>query len=198
MTPSVILLAGPNGAGKTTASKVVLPRLAQVTEFVNADVLAQGLSGFAPEQHAIEAGRVMLARLRELAAQRANFAFEATLASRSFAVWIAELIHRGYDFQLFYFWVPSAEFAIKRVANRVKMGGHSIDPETIRRRYERGLRNFFELYQPLASSWYFYDNTVDSGEVPIASGRGRIVEHVDDPAIWNMLISKYAPKHQAP
>jgi predicted ABC-type ATPase len=138
VNPSVIVLAGPNGAGKTTASRVVLQDLTHVSEFVNADVIAQGLSAFAPENAALEAGRIMLARLHELAANRANFAFETTLASRSFAPWLEGLIGSGYQFHLFFFWLPSPEFSIRRVENRVKMGGHYVDPATIGRRYTGG------------------------------------------------------------
>src|SRR4051812_9569015 len=124
MRPNVIVLAGPNGAGKTTAAKVILPSLVNITEFVNADIISQGLSGFAPENVALEAGRIMLTRLHQLAEQRVSFAFETTLASRSFASWLQKLVGEDYEFRLFFFWVPSAEFSIGRVANRVKLGGH--------------------------------------------------------------------------
>jgi predicted ABC-type ATPase len=191
--PSVIVLGGPNGAGKTTAAKVILQELVSVSEFVNADVIAQGLSGFAPENVALEAGRVMLARLHALAAQRISFAFETTLASRSFAPWIAELIQGGYEFRLFFFWVPSPEFSIQRVANRVKLGGHFVDAETIRRRFHRGLQNFFELYQPLTSDWFLYDNTRGPGESLIARGHGKLVDEVGNEALWNEVRAKYDP-----
>jgi predicted ABC-type ATPase len=191
--PTVIVLAGPNGAGKTTASRVILPNLAELTEFVNADVIAQGLSAFAPENAALEAGRIMLARLHELAGQRADFAFETTLASRSFAPWLKGLVASGYSFRLLYFWVPSPEFSIGRVAARVKLGGHYVDADTIRRRYTRGLTNFFELYQPIATEWFVYDNTVSPGEVLIARGNGRIVEEVGDATLWRRLRTTYDP-----
>jgi predicted ABC-type ATPase len=191
--PTVVVLAGPNGAGKTTASRVILPNLAEITEFVNADVIAQGLSAFAPENAALEAGRVMLSRLYELAAQRSDFAFETTLASRSFAPWLQSLVDDGYQFRLFFFWVPSPEFSISRVANRVKLGGHFVDPDTIRRRYARGLKNFFELYQPIAGEWFVYNNTHSPGELLIARGHGRIVDEILDASLWNELRSKHDP-----
>jgi len=175
MRPNVIVLAGPNGAGKTTAAPEILQATLQIAQFVNADVIAQGLAGFAPESAVIEAGRMMLARLSDLAASRASFAFETTLASRSFAPWIEQLRQEGYLFHLFYFWLPSPEMAIARVAQRVRLGGHFVDDQTVRRRYQRGVQNFFRLYKPLATTWAFYDNAARAGHKLIASGSGRMV-----------------------
>ena len=98
---------------------------------------------------------------------------------------------------MFFFWVPSAEFSIKRVENRVKLGGHYVDPDTIRRRYDRGQRNFFELYQPIAKKWFWYNNTQPPGEVLIASGHGTITDRVDDDSLWTMLRAKYDPTYRA-
>lgn len=151
-TPSIILLAGPNGAGKTTAAPTLLKGTLGIVEFVNADTIAQGLAGFDPERASIPAGRVMLNRLKDLAEHRISFAFESTLASRTFAPWLRELIENGYDFHLVFLWLPTAAFAVDRVANRVKMGGHDVPEITIRRRYSAGLRNFFELYRALATT----------------------------------------------
>src|SRR3954452_10640772 len=131
--PQVIVIAGPNGAGKTTAAPFLLRDTLGVTEFVNADTIAQGLSAFEPEQVATAAGRVMLARLKELAERRANFAFETTLASRWFARWLQKLIGGGYTLHLLFLWLPSADFAVSRVADRVRAGGHTVPEETIRR-----------------------------------------------------------------
>ena len=100
--PNVVVIAGPNGAGKSTVAPALLHAHLGIGEFVNADVIARGLSAFDPERAALQAGRVMLARLRELADQRADFAFETTLASRTFAPWIASLQSTGYSFQLLY------------------------------------------------------------------------------------------------
>src|SRR5579883_3459786 len=117
--PKVIVLAGPNGAGKSTAAARVLRALG-VGEFVNADVIAQGLSGFAPERVAMAAGRIMMQRLKELAAARASFAFETTLASRAFAPWLTDLKAGGYQMHLVFLWLPGAEVAMDRVAERVR------------------------------------------------------------------------------
>ena len=132
--PELILIAGPNGAGKSTAAPVLLREFLGVREFVNADVIAQGLSAFHPESTALEAGRVMLALLRHLTGQRHAVAFETTLASRTFAPWIEGLIRSGYRFRLIFLWLPSPEMSIERVSKRVRLGGHSVPDETIRRR----------------------------------------------------------------
>jgi len=97
---------------------------------------------------------------------------------------------------LFFFWVPSPDFSIQRVANRVKLGGHYVDPETIRRRYARGLQNFFKLYQPIATEWFMFNNTVSPGEVLIARGRGRMVDETEDDSLWQQLRRAYDPTSQ--
>jgi predicted ABC-type ATPase len=157
LRPSVIALAGPNGAGKSTLGPVLLRDTLAVSHFVNADVIAAGLSAFAPEKEAIAAGRIMLRRLHDLAAERETFAFETTLAGRTYAPWIRGLLRTGYDFHLVFLWLPSAELAIARVASRVARGGHSVPPQTVRRRYDSGLVNFFQLYRHLATSWRVFD-----------------------------------------
>jgi predicted ABC-type ATPase len=151
--PIIVVIAGPNGAGKTTASEELLRNELAVSEFVNADVIARGLSGFEPERAAMAAGRIMLSRLNELADQGADFAFETTLASRTFAPWLARRMRDGYEFHLCFVWLPSPEIAIARVAARVRAGGHDIPTESIRRRYGRGIKNLFELYLPIATNW---------------------------------------------
>lgn len=155
--PAVVILAGPNGAGKSTVAPALLHGALAVDEFVNADVIAHGLSAFDPEGAAIAAGRVMLARLRELAEQRLSFAFETTLASRTFAPWLRDLRASGYAVHFFFLWLSSADLAVERVADRVRRGGHNVPAETVRRRYHAGLRNFFSLYEPLASTWRLYN-----------------------------------------
>jgi predicted ABC-type ATPase len=185
--PQLIVLAGPNGAGKSTGAKSLLEGAIKVTEFVNADVIARGLSAFHPEKVAIEAGQIMLERLHNLAAQRCDFAFETTLASRTFAPWISRLCDGGYSFHLAYFWLPSPEMAVARVADRVRLGGHDVPAETIHRRYYAGLRNFFALYQRLTETWTFYDNSQRGGARVIASGGGTVVETIRDPESWEQI-----------
>ena len=184
--PSVIVLAGPNGAGKSTAAPALLHGTLGVTEFVNADVIAQGLSAFDPASVAMTAGRIMLSRLKELAEQRVSFSFETTLASRTFAPWLRGLIAAGYSFRLVFLWLPSADVAVARVAERVKMGGHGVPEETIRRRYGKGIANFFTLYRPLVKSWHVYDNSHASGPRAIAYGDATSVV-VSDPVVWKLI-----------
>lgn len=189
--PHIIVLAGPNGAGKSTAAPSVLAESLHVVEFVNADVIARGLSAFQPEAAALEAGRIMLSRLRQLAAQRVSFAFETTLASRTFAPWIAELRDTGYRFDLVYFWLPSPEEAVARVAARVRDGGHDIPTETVHRRYAAGLKNFFTLYRPLTDRWCFYDNRDTSGPQLIAAGNGALTATVACKELWERISEQY-------
>jgi predicted ABC-type ATPase len=184
--PSIVIVAGPNGAGKSTVAPALLHGTLAVDEFVNADVIASGLSAFDPESAAIAAGRVMLARLHELAEQRESFAFETTLASRTFAPWLRNLRATGYQIHLLFLWLPSAEFALDRVADRVRAGGHNVPAETVRRRYQAGLRNLFSLYEPLASAWRLYDS---SGLKPalIAERLGARGLRVYDEAVWTLV-----------
>jgi predicted ABC-type ATPase len=188
---NVIILSGSNGAGKSTAAPAVLVGALAVEEFVNADAIARGLSAFNPDAAALESGRVMLRRLDELAASGANFAFETTLASRSFAAKLEKWIAAGYFFHLYHFWLPSPEMSVARVAGRVYAGGHHIPAETIRRRYHAGLSNFFELYKPLAFSWKLFDNTNKSERQLIAAGSFRNETQVVHPALWKQLKDKY-------
>jgi predicted ABC-type ATPase len=185
--PVVVALAGPNGAGKSTAGPALLRDLLDIREFVNADVIARGLSAFDPERAALSAGRAMIARVRDLATRRASFAFETTLAGRGYAPWISRLVSEGYDFNIVFIWLPSVDMALARVANRVKLGGHDVPPEVVRRRYASGLRNFFRLYRPLASSWRFYDGS--AGRLPrlTATGGRRQTERVVDRVAWERI-----------
>ena len=156
--PTLYIIAGCNGAGKTTASYSVLPELLQCREFVNADEIAKGLSPFNPESVAIEAGKLMLHRIDQLLNQNKTFAIETTLATRSYASLIKRAHENGYQVILLFFWLPTPEMAIERVAKRVSEGGHNIPTETIRRRYWLGLQNFFNIFAPIVDSWMFFEN----------------------------------------
>jgi predicted ABC-type ATPase len=191
--PKVVVLAGPNGVGKSTSAAKLLIGTRQVREFVNGDAIAQGLSGFAPQDAAVDAGRVMLNRLDELAAQRTSFAFETTLASRSFAPRLERLQAAGYAFHLFFLWLPSAEMAIARVADRVRAGGHNVPEPNIRRRYLAGLRNLRTLYLPLANSWDLVDNTRRWRPSLIASGTRYGTAAVYDETAWQTIMQHEEP-----
>lgn len=169
-SPQVVVIAGPNGSGKTTLSPFLLRDTLGVLEYVNADPIAHGLSGFDPASVALQAGRVMLNRLHDLAEQRKTFAFETTLAAKHYAGWIKKLRNDGYDFQLMFLWLRSADLAVQRVRERVRAEGHNVAEQVIRRRYAAGLRNFSKLYQPLANTWAVYDNSDLPSPKMIAQG----------------------------
>jgi predicted ABC-type ATPase len=191
--PHLIIIAGPNGSGKTTTAPALLDRALQVTAFVNADTIAQGLSAFQPEKAAIEAGRIMLKRIWSLAAEKANFAFETTLATRTFALnLIPELKKAGYEFHLTFLWLQSADLAVSRVKERIKMGGHSVPEQVIRRRYKSGLKNFFSLYKPLINSWQIYDNSNANELTLIASETAEKKLTIKNKPIWEKLLREYA------
>jgi predicted ABC-type ATPase len=189
--PNVVIMAGPNGAGKTTISKELLSGALEIRHYVNADTIARGLSDFHSDEMAFKAGKIMLQHLHELAQEKINFAFETTLASRTFAPWVSELKQRGYLFHLFFIWVPAADVSIERVKARVIAGGHSVPEETIRRRYQRGLNNFFHLYKPLTNSWRFIDNSEPRKRRVIAESDG-IIESVHDEALWQQIKKEYS------
>jgi predicted ABC-type ATPase len=189
--PQVIVISGPNGAGKTTAAEHLLRGAMSVQHFVNADWIARGLGAFDPDSVALEAGRAMLARLKQLAASRSDFAFETTLASRTFAPWIGRLCASGYEFSLLHLWLPDPEQAVSRVADRVRGGGHDVPADVIRRRYHAGLRNFFDLYQPLATTWRFYENAGSAGPRLIAAGRHQSDDVVSDRNLWQLVQAEY-------
>ncbi len=157
--PDLYIIAGCNGAGKTTASMTVLPEVLRCEEFVNADEIAKGLSPFHPEEMAIPAGKLMLQRIEELLDAQKSFAIETTLATRSYKGLVERAQKSGYKVTLLFFWLPSPEFAEKRVEQRVASGGHNIPIEVIHRRYWLGLKNLFDLYAPIVDVWSLFDNS---------------------------------------
>lgn len=161
------IIAGCNGAGKTTASFTILPEILDCKEFINADEIARGLSPFQPEKVALEAGRIMLNRINELIEENENFAFETTLATRSYKNKISEAKGKDYSVILLFFWLHSVDLAIKRVRNRVAEGGHFIEPEIIKRRYLKGIKNLKDLYLPVVDQAFIYDNTEGNND-PVA------------------------------
>ncbi len=166
---NIYIIAGCNGAGKTTASNTVLPEVLHCVEFINADNIAKGLSPFNVEGVAIEAARIMLTRMRELINQNVDFAFETTLASKSYISILKEAKLKGYQLHLIFFWLNSVELAKQRVAQRVQNGGHNIPIEVIERRYKAGIKNLNELYLDFVDTWRIYDNSENEHE-PIAEG----------------------------
>ena len=153
------IIAGCNGAGKTTASFTILPEVLGCKEFINADEIAKGLSPFQPESVAMQAGRIMLARMDELLQKGETFAFETTLATKSYKQKIEWAQANGYEVTLLFFWLDSPNMAKKRVAQRVAEGGHSIPLETIETRYHNGIANLFAIYIDMVDICYIFDNS---------------------------------------
>ncbi|RLD22184.1 MAG: zeta toxin [Bacteroidetes bacterium] len=182
------IIAGCNGAGKTTASYTILPDKLDCREFVNADEIAKGLSPFQPERASIQAGRLMLSRIRFLLDSGSDFAFETTLATKSYTNLIMEAKMRGYEVTLLFFWLSSPALAVERVKSRVREGGHDIPEDVIRRRYVRGLENFFYLFEPIVHNWMFINNSGKPYEIVAKSSDREIVANPD---LWQNLKLKY-------
>ena len=155
----IVIIAGPNGAGKTTFAREFLPHEADCPIFVNADLIAAGLSPFQPETVAVRAGRLMLEEMARHAADRRNFAFETTLAGLGYARMIDAWRADGYRVKLIFMSLASADQAVARVAMRVRQGGHHVPEGTIRRRFATGLRNFQQVYRDRVDEWQWIDNS---------------------------------------
>lgn len=169
MTKNLYIIGGCNGAGKTTASYTILPEILDCKEFVNADEIARGLSPFNPNSMAIEAGKLMLKRIKELLGRDESFAIETTLATRSYINLVRQAQAKGYIVTLVFFWLRTPELALQRIAERVQSGGHDIPAATARRRYVSGISNLFNIYAPEVDSWYIFDNSVNP-RIKIAEG----------------------------
>ncbi len=163
------ILSGCNGSGKTTASYTLLPEMLECSQFVNSDEFAKGLSPFNPAEASVAAGRYMLMKINYLLERNEDFSIETTLATRSLVGIIHTAKEAGYTVTILYFWLNSPELAIQRVRNRVMTGGHNIPENVIRRRYEMGLRYFFETYAPICDRWLLADNSTSPFRV-VAEG----------------------------
>lgn len=166
--PKILILAGPNGAGKTTFAREYVRKELGFKHFVNADLIAAGISPFEPELAAIAAGRIMLDHISHLAKARESFVIETTLSGLGYARHIAEWKKIGYQVSLTFLSLPSESIAVSRVKNRVKQGGHNIPTHVIKRRFHAGLENFNKIYKNLVDHWVLFDNT---GETPIILAR---------------------------
>ena len=161
---NVYIIAGPNGSGKTTFARKFLPDYVKCPNFVNADLIAQGLSPFSPQQVAIKAGKLVLSQIDEFADTGVDFAFETTLAGKLYVNLFKELKEKNYKLHLFFLWIPDAGLAIARIKNRVAEGGHNVPAQDVKRRFKRSICNFSKLYQPLLNSWILFNN---AGSVPM-------------------------------
>ena len=156
---NILIIAGPNGAGKTTFATEFLLNEAGCRTFINADMIAAGLNPFEPERSAVEAGRLMLRIIDRYVSRGENFAFETTLSGRTYARMIPSWQGRGYWVRLCFLRLPTADMAVARVRNRVLEGGHNVEEEVVRRRFDAGWRNFQQLYRDIVNEWMLYDAT---------------------------------------
>ena len=189
MNPSLYIIAGCNGAGKTTASFSLLPSILNCDIFINADEIAREIAPGEVEKVAFEAGRQMIEQINARLRARETFAFETTLSALSYRETILFAQALGYHVTLLFFWLESVEMAIDRVARRVKEGGHNIETEVIRRRYNRGIKNLFEIYIPLASEIIIYNNSFGKPELVVSKSLGKNFE-INNFAIWERLKSQ--------
>jgi len=183
--PNLYIIAGPNGAGKTTFARKFLPEYVECLEFVNADLIAGGLSPFAPEKAAIHAGRLMLEQIHSLVKRGLDFGFETTLAGKTYVKLLRDITKR-YLIHIFFLWIPNVELAIERINLRVKNGGHHIPEAIVHRRFSRSLPNFLRFYQPLADSWTIFDNSGDDPRMIAFEESGKI--EILDPDLLNVLL----------
>lgn len=156
---NVYIIAGPNGSGKTTFAKQFLPVYAKCKNFVNADLIAQGLAPFAPESAAIKAGRILLEQIHSLVDQRADFSFESTLSGKTYIAFLKTLKSKGYAVHIFFLWIPDVDLALARVQERVANGGHNVPAKDVRRRFIKSFGNFLDFYKPLTDYWSILDNS---------------------------------------
>lgn len=177
--PTLYVIAGPNGVGKTTFADRFLPDEAKQLEFVNADLIARGLSPYDPEAAAMEAGRIALTRIRELIASRTGFTWETTMSGKTAVVWLRQAREAGYILKTYFLWVRNPETTIRRIRQRVVEGGHAITEEVSRRRFFKTIQNFFTIYRPVMTSWKLFQNELPGPRLLAVEKHGRLV--VRDP-----------------
>ena len=189
VSPNVYIIAGPNGAGKTTFARKFLPTYADCKNFINADMIAQGMSPFSPESAAIRAGRLMLEEIELSMSKGVDFGFETTLSGRSHLGVIRRLKEHAYQVHFFYLWVPSVELGLARIRERVLRGGHDVPEVVARRRFGRSITNFLVHYRLLADRWILFDNSAARPTL-VASQKQGLLRVVDTKG-YNDLVARY-------
>lgn len=184
--PSVYVIASPNGAGKTTFATKMRPRIRPNLRFINADEIAEGLSPRKGGSKDVAAGRIMLKNVRSEIRARSDFAFESTLGGTTYATLLAQMREKGYRIHIFYLWLRTPGLAVKRVADRVRRGGHNIPPEVIKRRYTRGLKNLWKHYAPLAESLVIFNNSRNIPKLVAVAKRGEL--DIIDGSVYDKIL----------
>jgi len=172
--PTIYVIAGPNGVGKTTFADTYLPYFVKELEFVNADLIAKGLSPYNPDSVAMEAGRIALARIRQLVAERRSFTWETTMSGRSAVTWLRNAKTQGYMIKCYFLWVRDVETTIHRIQRRVVQGGHNIEPEVSQRRFYKTLQNLLQIYRAVFDSWRLFENDGLSPRLLAVEKNGRL------------------------
>ena len=184
--PNLYVIAGPNGAGKTTFARKFLPQYAECLEFVNADLIAGGLSPFTPERAAILGGRLMLEQIHSLAERGLDFGFETTLSGKTYVKLLQGMRKRGYLIHIFFLWITNVKLALERIELRIRNGGHHIPESIVRRRFDRSLPNFLRFYKPLADSWTIFDNSGDTPKIIAFEESGKL--EILDSGLFDILL----------
>jgi predicted ABC-type ATPase len=189
MSPDLYVIAGPNGAGKTIFAREFLPNYADCRNFINGDLIAQGVAPFSPEAVAFRAGRLMLEEINLYVKRSEDFGFETTLSGRSYLSLIRHLKKRGYEVHFFFLWIPTVDLALTRVRGRVLEGGHDVPEPVVRRRFGRSIHNFFVRYRQLANSWTLFDNSGATPAVIAFEKEGTL--RITNREVYETLIARY-------
>ena len=191
--PKLYVIAGPNGSGKTTFAEKFLPNYAGCFEFVNADLIAKGLSPFGPSKFVIKAGKLLLGQIADFSKKKVDFAFETTLAGKGYVNIFKQIRRDGYELHLFFLWLPNVKLALARVADRVRKGGHNIPEQDVKRRFNRGIWNLFHIYRELFDTWTVFDNSTTDAEIIVKSERD--ILSVVDELIYKKLLRQGGMKN---
>lgn len=183
---SVYIISGPNGSGKTTFAREFLLQYAKCPNFINADLIAQGLSPFSPQQVAIKAGRLVLEQIKELSARNVDFGFETTLSGKTYLKHFKSLKDKGYHLYLFFLWIPGSGLATARIKERVARGGHNVPTADVKRRFDRSIINFFKEYRFLVNSWMLFNNAGIKPKLVAKNNNGDI-DIIDDELFQRIL-----------
>jgi len=162
---NVYIIAGPNGSGKTTFAKTFLPEYTKCERFINADLIARGLSPFSPQQVALKSGKLVLGQIKELSRNGSDFAFETTMSGATYLKYFKMMKEKGYKVHIFFLWIPNSQLAIARVKDRVSQGGHNVPIKDIKRRFARSMERFFKEYRLLADKWILFNNSGAKPEI---------------------------------